>query len=381
MSAEDDVPSEPTTSDGWTDLMDGNVRKRTLAAGSGPSPEMQQDVCCSFHIRLAAEGSQVLQSSENVRYRIGENEAPPCMELSLRHMSPGEECEVYSTSRFAWHNGRLGDKGEQDLPAESDVFVRLVLHHCLEITSDLTWNDKVRDVTWRKNNGNDYFKRKEFQKAAKCYSAGVQVFGGEFDPPEHIQNRQMAISSASQFTVDCGANLAAVRLELGEAASAKEAARGALDLNPNHAKALYRVARACLLLSDLGECEDALKKLRAIDPGNGGAKLLGHELAKAKQLYQQTSKRLAKKFLAEEAKLPDTQSTVVPPEKPEGFWASVPWNIVLYMTIYVVVTVLLVVFVPPYRRHIIIGATICGPVLLAVLQIANEPTKEKVKDE
>eukprot|EP00434_Breviolum_minutum_P026292 symbB.v1.2.023235.t1/scaffold2113.1/size88989/1 len=108
--------------DGWEDMMDGKIRKRTVKEGKGEEVDLQRDVLCSFDVRLSKDG-EILQKRKNMRYRIGESEAIPGLELALRHMVLGEEAEVSCISRFAWGPAgcRAADAEEKDVPADADA--------------------------------------------------------------------------------------------------------------------------------------------------------------------------------------------------------------------------------------------------------------------
>lgn len=304
MVADDEMGDEAfeRDADGWGDLMDGKIRKRVITEGAGPNPEMQQIVECSVKVRLAdAEADDWLQERSRVRYRIGESEAVPMLELALRHMHEGEVSEVFGVSNMAWGPAGCAAVGsaERPVPPSSDIHMLVVLHKCLEVPlGDLSWDDKLRDATWRKENGNDHFRRKSFSQAARCYAAGIDVFGGGFDPPDGHPSAGEAAAAATAVVCDCASNLAAVHLEKGDHAAARDAARAALERQPEHIKARYRLARASLVLGDLDECEACLKLVLAQEPENAGARSLTVELRRARKQYAAESKRLAAGFLA-----------------------------------------------------------------------------------
>lgn len=229
--------------EGWESLMDGCIRKRTLVQGSGDAPEMQQDVLCDYEVRLAGDAAaEVLQRRDSMRYRIGEGEAPPAMELCLRHMCSGEEAEVRAISRMAWPNGWSADpsRSEKDIPAE-DVIIRLKLLKCLprEVAG---WEDQVVELKWRKESGNDHFKHKNYPRAAKCYTKGVEVFAGgtswtEILPPQSLGDAaDEAAREVKGLMADCHANLAAVKMEEDDMLAARTFSETALEFRPDHVK-------------------------------------------------------------------------------------------------------------------------------------------------
>jgi len=314
------------SSDRWEDLMDGKIRKRVVKPGSGERPEMQQDVMCSVSIFLTSEAAgfggsssssigaqadeeqrcgpplgegELLQTWAEKRFRIGEGEAVPMLELCLRYMREGEECEAFGTPNMAF--GPVGLKArspqEKDVSANVDVRMRITLHTCYPIGGELSWNDKIQHLSWRKANGNDHYKSKDFAKAARCYAAGIEIFGDDFEPPEHLAGgRGAAKAMATKTLADCGANLAAVFLEQGNYLKARDVAAVALAMNPDNLKVHFRLAKAHLALNDLDDCEAALEKAQALDPEDGAVKRLALDLRRAKQEYAKKCKSLGAKL-------------------------------------------------------------------------------------
>mmetsp|Transcript_4038 Transcript_4038/g.9470 ORF Transcript_4038/g.9470 Transcript_4038/m.9470 type:complete len:386 (-) Transcript_4038:28-1185(-) len=293
--------SEDEAVDEWVDLMDGKMRKRIVVPGTAPGPEMEQDVVCSFSVSLKDDRThRVLQNFTNVRYRIGEGEAVPVLELCLRHMLVGEECVAESVSNFAW--GPIGcpalEPGEEGIPTGADVRLNIVLHSCLPQNSEGNWELLLEEAAWRKSNGNDHFRRRELTKAAKCYVAGIKLLEHK-SAPEDAENSEAFNASADRLVTDCGANLAAVFLEQGDALKAKDAATAALEVDPDHLKGLYRAAKACFLLDEFVECEAALQRAQGLEPENPGVARLYAELRRKKKEYTARSKRVATKVFGE----------------------------------------------------------------------------------
>jgi len=289
--------SDQVDKDGWLHLMEGTIKKRVVKAGSGQNPDMNQDVRCSFRVRLATGPEDVfLQVHENIRYRIGEGEAVPCLELCLRHMEEGEESEVWSVSRMAWGPEGLlagGVAGEMDVAADADVVLRVVLHECLP--SGTSWNDRVEELRWRKENGNNYFRRRQLAKAKKSYAAGLDMCKGDFEAPEDVPDAEAASAGLAAIACDIAANLAAAHLEFGDPMGARDAATVALSINADHVKALYRGAKACFLLDEFEECEVALQKALGLEPENASLLRLDADFKRKKLKYANKSKRLAEK--------------------------------------------------------------------------------------
>mmetsp|Transcript_58480 Transcript_58480/g.163076 ORF Transcript_58480/g.163076 Transcript_58480/m.163076 type:complete len:376 (+) Transcript_58480:89-1216(+) len=309
---EDDSDGTENNACEWKDLMDGKIRKRVVTAGAGPSPDMQQDVLCTIEIAAALPGverfpadADVLQRWSEKRYRIGEGEAVPVLELCLRYMQEGETCEAFGTSTMAWGNVglRAVNPGERDIPPDTNLMFRIVLHRVLTKetmeTEERLWNNKVEEATWRKHNGNDHFKRKEFGKAERCYNAAIRVFGDGLDPPEELgDGRAAAEADARKLCGDCGANLAAVYLEMGNFSGAKDVATAAIELRPENVKAVYRLAKAHLALDNFEDSEALIKRAQQLDAEDPSVKQLSLELRRKTEAYAKKSKAFGARLFA-----------------------------------------------------------------------------------
>jgi len=398
MAPVDDDDEE--SADGWRDLMHGKIRKRILVHGAGEPPEMKADIICSWQVRLAVGTDnyrpEVLQRYDHVRYRVGEGEAIPCLELALRNMRPGEEADVFGAPNFAFSNVGCPavNEFEEEVPPETPVMLHVTLHEILEEHGEPSWNDRIQEVTWRKINGNAHFKRKHFAKAQKAYQAGMEVFNDGFEPPDHIHNRESATAVAMQLVTDCAANIAAVHLERGDNVAAKEACTQALLMSPKHVKALYRGAKAALALDDFEECELAINQALEIEPGNTSAKRLLEDLRRKRSKYAAKSKGVGK-LMFEGLEYPDEPpkaSSKKEPVEPPGWlqWfkedfldemlALVDWKFVAGGVLCILACILVAYFVPaPYTPIALISIVLGFPITLAVVSVQRMEAEEAKK--
>ncbi|OLY78777.1 Hsp70/Hsp90 co-chaperone cns1 [Smittium mucronatum] len=115
-----------------------------------------------------------------------------------------------------------------------------------------------------KEQGNDCFKAKRYQDAAKFYSQGLDVELTDMKLKESLLlNRAAAnlnLSNYGKVISDCSL---------------------ALKINNNSVKALYRAARALYQVDRLPECLDCCLKGLEMDPGNSGIE----------QVYKQATER------------------------------------------------------------------------------------------
>lgn len=369
--------------------MEGSIKKRITRAGAGKNAELNQDVRCTYKVFAARKDGELFQYREQVRFRIGEGEAVPALELCLRHMLPGEHAEVQAAARFAWgpEGCRAANSGEKEVPPSTDVRFEVELLEVLPLLppdTEPAWVQRVQELEWRKVAGNDHFKRRKIRQALKCYELGLQVFP-EFPiqaPPELGAKGAAAAAAVGQLLADCSSNMAAVHLELDEVSKARDAARMAVELCPEHSKAMYRLAKAALLLGDFTECEAMLKRLQE-GPQDSAVTKLQAELRAARQKYSASSKRLGAQLLkaAERPEEPgkgkeeEQVFQILGSELIGSLYLNLEsWaggrTVLVAMLVLIVLAFSLILLVPSHQKHnAIIFSCLTGPVLIACLSI------------
>lgn len=364
--------------------MEGKIRKRTVKDGYGEFPEMNQDVSCTVEIR-AQSSDDLLQRWSQMRYRLGESEAFPALELTLRHMHPLEVCEVKSVSRFAFGpDGCPPLPDEKEVPPDTDVHLRVTLHDIFPVEpadrSKQEWVSRVQELEWRKNNGNDYFRRKKLALAARCYAKGMEVFPETpiRAPLSLGRSAEVAAAQTTKTLADLISNLSAVNLEQGNVRDALENAKIAVDLCPKHPKALYRAARACLELGEFEECDGFLATLTPIQPEDAGIKRLVADLAKARNKHAAKAKKFGAALLEAagenrpdyEKKNDDDQSDLGTPAQ-EFAKAVLPSKQMLAILCGLIcISAFMIYFAPMAYKHYAIIASILGSVSIFAISSA-----------
>lgn len=383
--------------DGWEDMMDGKVRKRTVKAGKGDAVDLQRDVLCSFDVRLSLDG-EILQRRKNIRYRIGESEAIPGLELALRHMFLGEEADVFCISRFAWGPAgcKAAESQEKDVPANTDVYLNVKLIDMFpaspEDDSQKNWAHRVQELEWRRNNGNDHYRRRNMQLAARCYEKGMEVFPETpVQAPASVGLRGKAAAAAVTKTIaDVASNLSAVYLEQGRARDASDHAKIAVDLVPKHSKAIFRLAKASFLLGDFEECQKRLDELQGLQPEEDAAvKRLVADLERARTKHASKSKKLGAALL-EAAGEGREYVEKPPPEEPPTFLQEllepmIPTKKQVILLCALALLSALVIFFAPLRHRpqvviiSLLSSTLIFAIYTAVTVTAEEDLEAKKK--
>eukprot|EP00601_Ochromonadales_sp_CCMP2298_P009559 CAMPEP_0173252368 /NCGR_PEP_ID=MMETSP1142-20121109/20689_1 /TAXON_ID=483371 /ORGANISM="non described non described, Strain CCMP2298" /LENGTH=198 /DNA_ID=CAMNT_0014185405 /DNA_START=145 /DNA_END=738 /DNA_ORIENTATION=+ len=133
----------------WEELMGRDIMIRRVSAGEGGMADMGTVVVCDLEGYFlekeaqGAEGSWVaavapFEALERQRYKVGESDAVPGLELALRHSRCGERLRVRFSSRFGYgpdgrpaledSGGNRGGSGSVSVPAvPADVSLEYVI--------------------------------------------------------------------------------------------------------------------------------------------------------------------------------------------------------------------------------------------------------------
>jgi hypothetical protein len=121
-------------------------------SGSGDIAEMNDVVHCNITTYIVGSITPI-ESTYNERYKIGEGDAVPGIELPLRHSHVGDTIRIKCTSRFAWSSeGRPATKTSLEIPPDTDIECEIeILKHVK--AEHMTTLDNVE---LRKECGNRY---------------------------------------------------------------------------------------------------------------------------------------------------------------------------------------------------------------------------------
>lgn len=334
----------------WKEIMGKHIMVKVINEGEGEIAEMGTVVKCSL-VGFLANSLDIPFEPRNVqRFKIGEGDAIPGLELSLRHAKVGEVFKVKINSRFGFGpQGRPEAKisdgvVSQPVPADMDLVYDVeVLSHIVEGDIDPSFFDNseslkkaihnkevsaaevgnirrlmaLSDITLRKECGNRWFSYTDYGRAAQCYSKGTKVADDYFTSVDKHASETSAVAvekavdaegNASRAPINekdapmveaylsCLNNLAACHLSQGEHLKAKDMCVKVLEWNPNNTKALLRAAKACLALSDYEECKACLDRVLALEPENASALKERLRLKNAERAYKAKSKEISKQI-------------------------------------------------------------------------------------
>lgn len=117
----------------------------------------------------------------------------------------------------------------------------------------------------KKDRGNYYFQRKEYDQAIEVYKRAISVLDIDLDNDYESLSREQ-IDRIHRLVADIYNNLGATQLKMESWSDALFSFRSCLERSPDNVKALFRMGKAYM---GLGEHENALKHLKQaveIDP-------------------------------------------------------------------------------------------------------------------
>ena len=131
-----------------------------------------------------------------------------------------------------------------------------------------------------KEEGNNFFKEKEFEKASRAYRRGTNTL-------KPLNRGNTGDDQVKALLVSLQTNLSMMCLKLGKAKQSAQVASSALDIDPSNVKALYRRAVAWRQLGDTDSAKADLKQALQQDPANVTVK---KELASLKKAVEEARK-------------------------------------------------------------------------------------------
>ncbi|XP_061680581.1 tetratricopeptide repeat protein 4 isoform X2 [Syngnathoides biaculeatus] len=225
---------------------------------------------------------------------------------ALQNDSDDDDVFAEAFTRYKYKNAFNEDTWEEEfdkipmfmktVPEEIDPKEYPELAHIQAIIhdEDRTPEEKAQSL---KNEGNEFFKEKNYQKAVVAYTAALQNKCGDQDLDTVLLT-----------------NRAAAHFHLGNMRSALNDAKAAKKINPEHLKALIRGAQCCIELRNFATaiqwCEEGLK----VHPTD--KKL--QELRAAADKHKRAAERDARKAKVKEKKLNNEKEALVAAIKERG---------------------------------------------------------------
>lgn len=222
----------------WIELVeDAGVKKRILREGNEQVPA-NSIVTVHYTGRLAANGEKFdssLDKGQPFQFTLGENQVIKAWEVGVSSMKVGEKCELHCEPSYAY--GEAG--APPTIPSNAVLLFEVELLDFEENPKD---PDEIVAFCQRmKESGNGFMKESGLkQKALKCYEKALEKMKGCPKFPEELKIALLVNASIAASSLD-------------EHKKSIEYSKKALNLNPQHSKAAYRLAFALCSVGDLSE--------------------------------------------------------------------------------------------------------------------------------
>jgi len=284
----------------WLELMGGEILiERTEGASS--MIEMGTIVVCDLKGYLLRHdgGDMGLKGAtrenkcvpfeilEQQQIQIGEGDCIPGLELALKYAVPNSPYIMRCSSKFGFGPGSQGTGMGVVGPDTMLEYEILVTRIKKEVDEDLPEGDGEdgggfarqcwgahADVVLRKECGNRWFSYKDYGRAARSYTKGLQKAESFFGSLEETDDATLESAPYRELVgarLACLTNLSACLIFLEQYGKAKEACVAVLEVDPGNKKALLRAARAATALCEYEEAQACLSRLLEIDPDNAAA--------------------------------------------------------------------------------------------------------------
>ena len=297
---EAETVEEEEDNDEWEDLLgSGRIRKRILIEGDPAKgrPKNGAQVDIEFSVKFQ---DKLCQPNQPLTFNVNENEVPLSIDLVVAVCNVGEECEVISDPEFAY-----GSTGRPDIgiPPNAAVAITIKVLSASEepiSASKLDFEERVKIGRRKKDRGNEWYTKENFQMAVQCYRKATDYFDDEridleapidrFELPQDLQ--EMLADRVKTFN-----NMAQCQIKIEAWDAALASVREVLKVEPNNEKALYRKAKILLETIKTEEAMGVLRRIQRLYPDN---KLAKAELAKltAKERKNKTAEqKMVKKML------------------------------------------------------------------------------------
>jgi FK506-binding protein 4/5 len=239
----------------------------------------------SYH---ATVNGQVIDSAKHIPCTIGSGKLIPPLESQLSKMTLGTTCTLEIRSKDMY-----GKKTSMDgkIPSNSTIL------YTITYESDfipkgihiLTFQEKLNFASLKKEEGNELFKEKKYDKAKRRYQKAIQCLNRNECLPEEIQK-------ANDVLIPCWSNLAMTFLNLKNYEMVIQQCTNLLTMDPNHIKGRFRRVQGYIGIEEFEMAQTDLSYLNQLDLDKNTRELLIMENNKLKQLKEIYHKKSRKMF-------------------------------------------------------------------------------------
>ncbi|KAG7382220.1 Peptidyl-prolyl cis-trans isomerase fkbp8 [Phytophthora boehmeriae] len=273
--------------EGFDDVLGsgGIFRKMLTVNTDGIQAEFGEEVGIKYSTWVLGSGQRVAVD-ETRKFRIGDGEVMPALELVAKMMHVGEICEVRCDARFAY-----GDVGLEPHVAPG-AEMKLIVELCRvgkKITAEMGSQELIAEATQKKESGNRYFKEKNYEQAAKLYKRALKLL-------ETWEHSEEDAAQCKELLIALGNNVGNVQHKLKQYKEARQSSLEVLQLDGGNVKAMYRIGQIALDQNEFAEADTFLRKALEMEPKNAKVRQLLVQLKKKKRELKARERQLYAKL-------------------------------------------------------------------------------------
>uniref|UniRef100_A0AAV1UPU1 peptidylprolyl isomerase n=1 Tax=Peronospora matthiolae TaxID=2874970 RepID=A0AAV1UPU1_9STRA len=280
------IISESEREDFYDVLGSGGIFRKMLTVNAdGIQAEFGEEVGIKYSTWVL-KSNQKVALNEVRKFRIGDGEVMPALELVAKMMHVGEVCEVRCDARFAY-----GDVG-LDPHVAPGAEMKFVVELCRvgkKITAEMGSQELIVEATQKKESGNRYFKEKNYEQAAKMYKRALELL-------ESWEHSEEDAAQCKELLVALGNNVGNVQHKLKQCKEARQSSLEVLQLDGKNVKAMYRISQIALDQNEFEEAYLFLRKAVEIEPRNGKVRQLLVQLKTKKRDQKALERKLYAKL-------------------------------------------------------------------------------------
>jgi len=292
--------------DGWEDILgSGRLRKRVIQEGVKGSEFGQGRPNKGDVIHCNVKGyfqDDLFEETMDLEFMLSEAEVVHAIDLTVALMNAGEICEVVADPEFAYGDQGLPNNQAISVPPKAAVRfeIELVSHSPAEQFGDMNVQEKLRIGRRKKDRGNTWFQRQNFNFAVQCYRKAGDYFDDEkleLEVPVDRYQLPEDLQILLEERLKAFNNLAMAQLKLEAWDSAMASLRQVLKIEPNNEKALYRKSKVLSEKCLIDEAIGTLRRTTRLYPNNQSAKTDLAKLLARQKKSRLNAQNLSKRML------------------------------------------------------------------------------------
>lgn len=266
----------PTETPDFLDILgNGQLTKKILVKGeTGNRPE-REDIC-KINLIGRLEDGTVVEELKDESVQVGNYEVVQGIDMALPLMDVGEKAEVVCNARFAYGEiGLVTEDPSKTIPGDATITYTVeLLTTKEEDEADQGFDVRKRVGNKKRERGNFWFERNEYNMAIQCYRKALQYLdeatvGTQDDPREKkidLTNEQLQDLLEDRIRVNNNLAMAQMKVEAWDAAL--KSVESVLTCKPENVKALFRKGKILDAKGQVNTAIPLLQKAATLDPDN-----------------------------------------------------------------------------------------------------------------